>query len=178
MTRLELNLDPLEHITADAIGQPGQRVFYLQGWRETDPKPVTVIIEKIQLQNIAIGLEQMVQDLAKTKPELAVPEVDYDPDKMRIHPPVDPLFRAGEMGLGYELERDRIILLVRELLLEGADPEQGSTLRFWCTRAQARQLAAWAEEVIERGRPTCPQCGEPMEPEGHFCPKKNGNKKH
>ena len=51
-------------------------------------------------------------------------------------------------------------------------------VRYWCTRAQLLTLANWAVVVIERGRPICPQCGEPMEPEGHFCPKKNGHKKN
>ena len=40
MSRSELDLNPVQHITSDAIGQPGQRVFYLQGWRETDIQPV------------------------------------------------------------------------------------------------------------------------------------------
>jgi uncharacterized repeat protein (TIGR03847 family) len=176
MTRFELDIDPL-HITADAIGQPGQRVFYLQGWQETDPKPVTVIIEKFQLEKLAIELEQKLHDIARDNPELVVPEVDYVPDKMRIHPPVDPLFRVGTMGLGYETGRDRIALVLDEMLPEDTNPGEASRVCFRCTRNQARQLSAWAEEVIERGRPICPQCGAPMEPEGHFCPKKNGNKK-
>jgi uncharacterized repeat protein (TIGR03847 family) len=177
MPRFELDLNPVSHVTTDAIGQPGQRVFYLQGWRETDPQPVTVIIEKIQLQSLALGLEQMVIEIAHQKPELAAPSADYDADKMRIHPPVDPLFRAGEMGLGYDADHDMIVLLAREVVLEDDDPEQAAVIRFWCTRRQARQLAAWSSEVVNRGRPICPQCGQPMEPEGHFCPKKNGHKK-
>jgi uncharacterized repeat protein (TIGR03847 family) len=177
MTKNELDLDPVQHITADAIGQPGQRVFYLQAWRETDPQPVTVIIEKVQLQSLALGIEQMVTEIAHQKPELTTPTVDFDPDKMRIHVPVDPLFRAGEMGIGYDADRDRIVILAREVVMEGGDPEQAAAIRFWCTRGQASLLSAWAEEVIERGRPICSQCGEPMEPEGHFCPKKNGHKK-
>ena len=31
MPRSELDLNPVQHITSDAIGQPGQRVFYIQG---------------------------------------------------------------------------------------------------------------------------------------------------
>jgi uncharacterized repeat protein (TIGR03847 family) len=177
MPRFELDLNPVNHITADAIGQPGQRVFYLQGWRETDPQPVTVIIEKIQLQSLILGLEQMVTEIANQKPELAIPAADFDADKMPIHPPVDPLFRAGEMGLGYDAEHDLIVILAREVVMDGDDPEQAAVVRFWCSRRQARQLAAWGAEVISRGRPLCPQCGQPMEPEGHFCPKKNGHKK-
>ena len=176
MPRFKIDLNPLGHITVDAIGQPGKRVFYIQGWRETDLQPVTIIIEKIQLQSLALGMDQMLAELAKQKPELAVPAAEYEADKMRISPPVDPLFRAGEMGLGYDADHDMIVILVREVVMEGADPEQAAEVRFWCTRAQTRRLADWSREVIQRGRPLCPQCGQPMEPEGHFCPKKNGHK--
>ena len=176
MPRFELDLNPLQHISVDAIGQPGGRVFYIQGWRETDPQPVTIIIEKVQLQALAMGGDQMLAELAKQKPELAVPATQYDADKMRITPPVDPLFRAGEMGVGYEADRDRIVIMVREVVMEGGDPEEAAEVRFWCTRAQIRCLADWSKEVIKRGRAICPQCGQPMDPEGHFCPKKNGHK--
>jgi uncharacterized repeat protein (TIGR03847 family) len=176
MPRSEIDLNPVQHITVDAIGQPGHRVFYIQGWRADDIQPVTIIIEKIQLQTLAAGLEQMLAEAAHQNPALTGPAEAYDADKMRISPPVDPLFRAGEMGLGYDTEQDLIVILVREILAEGGDPEEASVVRFWCTRQQSAWLAAWSTEVVQRGRPICPQCGQPMEPEGHFCPKKNGHK--
>ncbi len=176
MPRMELDLNPVSHITADAIGQPGKRVFYLQGWREDDPQPVTIIIEKIQLQSLALGVEQFLTDLAKEKPGLSEAAADFNDTKMRITPPVDPLFRGGEIGLGYEADLDLVVILVRELVKEGEDQENAAVVRFWCTRGQLRQLAHWGTEVINRGRLLCPQCGEPMEPGGHFCPKKNGRK--
>ena len=176
MPRFELDLNPVQHITSDAIGKPGKRVFYLQGWRETDIHPVTVIVEKVQLQTLATGLEQMLTEIAKQKPTLAGFSAEYDEEKMRIPPPVDPLFRAGEMGLGYDADQDQIVILVREIVMEDGDPEEASVVRFWCNRQQASWLAGWSKEVIDRGRPICPQCGQPMEPEVHFCPKKNGHK--
>ncbi len=176
MPSSEHDLNPVQHITADAIGRPGQRVFYLQAWRETDIQPVTVIIEKIQLQTLATGLEQMLAEIARQNPDLSWLSVEYDEDKMHITPPVDPLFRAGEMGLGYDAEQDQIVILVREIVSEGGNPEEASVVRFWCSRQQAGRLADWSKEVVNRGRPICPQCGQPMEPEGHFCPKKNGHK--
>jgi uncharacterized repeat protein (TIGR03847 family) len=176
MPRSEQDLNPVQHITADAIGKPGQRVFYLQAWRETDIQPVTVIIEKIQLQTLANGLEQMLVEIAKQNPGLSRSSGEYDEDKMHINPPVDPLFRAGEMGLGYDAEQDLVVILAREIVMEGGDPDEASVVRFWCSRQQADWLAGWSEEVVNRGRPICPQCGQPMEPEGHFCPKKNGHK--
>ncbi len=176
MPRSEIDLNPIQHITADAIGKPGQRVFYLQGWRETDIQPVTVIIEKMQLVTLAAGLEQMLAEIAQQNPAMSEFSLDYDEDKMHITPPVDPLFRAGEMGIGYDADHDLIVILVREIVLEGADPEEASAVRFWCSRLQAGRLAGWGKEVASRGRAICPQCGQPMEPEGHFCPKKNGHK--
>jgi uncharacterized repeat protein (TIGR03847 family) len=176
MTRSEIDLNPVQHITTDAIGKPGQRVFYLQGWRETDLQPVTIIIEKIQLQTLATGLEQLLEEVAHQNPGLAESAGEYEEGKMRITPPVDPLFRAGELGLGYDADQDLIVILVREIVLEDGDPEEASVVRFWCSRKQARWLATWSTVVVNRGRPICPQCGQPMEPEGHFCPKKNGHK--
>ncbi|MEW5940589.1 MAG: DUF3090 domain-containing protein [Chloroflexota bacterium] len=173
--RFEIDVDPCEHITADAIGQPGQRVFYLQAW-EKGQLAVSVLIEKAQLHSLAIGIEQFLAQIAVQHPDLEEASIFYAEDKMRIHPPVDPHFRVGEIGLGYDQSRDLTVLIVRELLTEEQDPESGAIIRYWCTRSQLRALSRWGVEVVSRGRPICPQCGQPMEPEGHFCPKKNGHK--
>jgi uncharacterized repeat protein (TIGR03847 family) len=95
---------------------------------------------------------------------------------MRITPPVDPIFRSGEIGLGYDKDRDLMVIVTREILTENDEPEEAAIVRFWCTRSQARALARWGQDVAQRGRPLCPQCAQPIEPEGHFCPKKNGHK--
>lgn len=174
MPRIEVDLDPVTHITADAIGKPGQRVFYIQGWQED--RVVSVIVEKVQIQSLALGCEQFFSEIGKQYPDLVEAGDDFDESKMRISPPVDPLFRAGEIGLGYEADRDLMILVVREILTEGQEAEEAGLVRYWCTRAQLKALCRWGVQVAERGRPICPQCGEPMEPEGHFCPKKNGHK--
>jgi len=174
MPKIEIDLNPVTHITVDAIGQPGKRVFYIQGWQ--NERTVTLIVEKIQIQSLAIGLEQFLAEIHEKFPDLPQDSADYMEDQMHIHPPVDPLFRAGEFGLGYESDQDLMVLVVRELLPEDVDPEEAGSVRFWCTRSQLRAMSRWGMEVANRGRPICPQCGEPMDPEGHFCPKKNGHK--
>jgi uncharacterized repeat protein (TIGR03847 family) len=174
MPRTDIDLHPVSHITADAIGQPGKRVFYLQGWQ--GERTVTLIIEKLQIQSLAIGLEQFLAEIHEKFPNLPEAVSEYQEEQMHIHPPVDPLFRAGEIGLGYDAENDLLVLVVREVVTEGEDPEESGVVRFWCTRSQMRAMAHWGMEVASRGRPLCPQCGEPMDPEGHFCPKKNGHK--
>jgi uncharacterized repeat protein (TIGR03847 family) len=174
MPRIEVDLNPVTHITTDAIGKPGQRVFYVQGWQ--GDRVVTVIVEKVQIQSLAVGIEQFVDEIKKQYPNLSESTSDFDATKMRIQPPVDPIFRAGEMGLAYDADQDLLVLVVREVLTEGQDAEEAGVVRYWCTRSQLLALCRWGIEVAEHGRPLCPQCGEPMDPEGHFCPKKNGHK--
>jgi uncharacterized repeat protein (TIGR03847 family) len=169
----EIDLRPVTHITTDAIGQPGKRVFYIQAWQ--DERTVTLIIEKLQIQSLAVGLEQFLVELNRQFPNLVESSAGYEEDKMHIHPPVDPLFRTGELGLGYDAEDDLIVLIAREMIAEGENPDEASVVRFWCSRSQLRAMCQWGIEVASQGRPICNQCGEPMDPEGHFCPKKNGH---
>lgn len=173
MPREEIDLQPVTHILVDAIGPPGQRVFYLQGWQ--DDRMVTLIVEKFQIQSLAIGLEQFLVEIVEKNPTLSQATADYEEEKMHILPPVDPLFRVGELGLGYDEDNDLLILVARELIGEDQDAEQAGVVRFWCTRSQLRAMSNWGIEIASRGRPLCPQCRKPMEPEGHFCPKKNGH---
>jgi len=173
MPRFEIDVDPCDHITADAIGSPGQRVFYLQAYQ--DNRTITVLIEKAQLQSLAIGVEQFLSQISQQNPDLEEASSEFREDQMRINPPVDPLFRAGEIGLAYDKERDRVVVFTKELLTEEDEPDSAAQIRFWASRSQMRKLARWGADVVNRGRPICPQCGQPMEPEGHFCPKKNGH---
>ncbi len=175
MPRIEIDLNPVTHITTDAIGQPGQRVFYIQG--QTADRVVTVIVEKVQIQTLALGVEDFLAELMQRYPNLTPASSDYDESLMHIVPPVDPLFRVGELGLAYDPDRDLAVLVVREIQnAEQDDPEESSVIRYWCTRSQLLALSRWGLEVSGRGRPTCPLCGQPIDVAGHFCPKRNGHK--
>ena len=175
MDQIDIDLNPVIHITTDAIGAPGNRIFYLQGW--TDDRTVTLLIEKFQVQSLAVGVEQFLTEIREKFPELPQSSSEFDEEKMHITPPVEPLFRVGELGLGYEAESDLIVLVAREAQPEESEDAEGSVARFWCTRSQLRALSRWGIEVASRGRPLCPQCRQPMDPEGHFCSKKNGHKR-
>jgi len=173
MPSIEIDLQPVSHITTDAIGTPGKRVFYIQGWQ--GERTITVIVEKIQIQSLAVGLEQFLAEIYEKYPNLPDASAEFEEEKMHINPPVDPLFRVGELGLGYDAERDLVVLVAREMVPEGEEGEDASVVGFWCTRSQLRAMCHWGMEVASRGRAICPQCGQPMDPEGHFCPKKNGH---
>ena len=189
MTRINISLDPVDHITVDAIGKPGNRVFYLQG--SQGEQVVSLIIEKIQLQSLIAGVSEFLKEVIIKFPDRVSIDVDLKEEAMRIQPPVDPKFRVGDMGLAYDDERDLVCIIAREMDIfqkeddEGGDEaeqeeiieDEGNAVRYWCTRGQLLTMAHWGAIVLERGRPICPQCLQPMEPEGHFCPKKNGHKK-
>jgi len=174
MARTEIDLDPVTFLTTDAIGQPGQRVFYLQG-RDVSQK-ITLLIEKMQLQSLAIGVEQFFKELNERFPDLEPASGVYDEETMHIDTPVEPLFRVGEIGLAYDSDRDLACLVANELVTDENLDEEAGIVRFWSTRSQLLALCNWGTDLALRGRPLCPQCGEPMDPAGHFCPKKNGHK--
>ncbi len=182
----EIDFQPTEHITTDAIGAPGKRVFYIQAWQGA--RTISLIVEKIQIQSLAVGCEQFLAEIQTRFPDLAEAAGDYEAETMHIQPPVDPMFRVGELGLGYDADNDLVVLVAKELVPEGTEgldePEgsedeaanQGRVVRFWCTRSQLRAMCRWGMDVAARGRPLCPQCGEPIDAAGHFCPKRNGHK--
>jgi len=186
MPHTDIDLNPVSHITTDAIGQPGKRVFYIQGRK--GPQVVTVIIEKIQIQSLALGVDEFLSEIHARFPDLEEASGEYDETVMRIYPPVDPLFRVGELGLGYDSDGDLAILIAKEVSSgaeEQSGPEdddlaeeedEGGQVRFWCTRSQLLAMCRWGLEVSGRGRPVCPYCGQPVDPTGHFCPKRNGHK--
>lgn len=174
MASMKYELNPVEFITAGAVGPPGKRVFYLQGRSQVEL--ITLIVEKQQLQSLAIGLEQFLEDLRQRMPDLEPAPSEYIESDMALQEPLDPAFRVGHMGLGYDEEHDMLVLVAREIQPPDADPEQAAVARFWCSRGQLRRMCHWALDLASRGRPICGNCGQPIDPEGHFCPKRNGHK--
>ena len=171
----QTDVNPITHITADAIGPAGQRVFYLQAHQ--DARTITMITEKFQIQSLSVGIEQFLAEINEKFPGLSEASHDYKEEAMVIHPPVDPVYRVGDLALGYDVDSDRVILVTKEIQAEGMEEEDVRVIRLWCTRSQMRALAHWGLEIVSRGRPLCPQCGAPMNSdEAHFCPKKNGHR--
>lgn len=176
MSRISIDLNPITHITVDAIGQPGERVFYLQG--KNPDQEITLLIEKFQIQTLALAVENLMSELREKMPNLPEASPDYDEEEMTLEPPLDPLFRVGELSLGYDPGQDLLILIAKEVALDMPDTEEGETseIRFWCTRSQLWAMGRWGIELASRGRPVWPSTGEPILPPGEFSPKNNGHK--
>ena len=170
MAREFYDLKPVRYITADAIGPPGQRIFYLQAGQED--RLVTLVLEKEQIQALAISVEQMLNELEKRRPQNASAMELISQYDLLLREPLEPIFRVGQIGLGYDEETDMLILVAQELT---EDSEEMSVARFWATRGQMKALSEHSLRVVEAGRPLCPLCGRPMDPDGHFCPRRNGH---
>src|SRR2546425_80086 len=180
-----IELGPVDRITADAVGEAGARTFYLQARK--DDQLVTLLVEKQQVQLLAASVVEILSRVGKESGE-GPPE-----EAMGLEDPIIPEWRAGRLSIGYEEERDLLLLEAEELLeedeedededeaeggeeraLEGREPGR---VRFWATREQMLSLARHGAAVCAQGRPRCQFCGNPIEPEGHQCPAMNGHRK-
>jgi uncharacterized repeat protein (TIGR03847 family) len=171
-----MELDPVERITAEAIGEPGHRVFYLQARRGDEL--VTIIVEKQQVQLLAASILEILARVGLETGE------GPGEGEMGLEEPLEPRWRAGRLSIGYEEDRDLLVLEVEELLDDegegraegGAGSEvEAERVRLWATREQMLALSRHSAAVAARGRPTCDFCGNPIEPEGHRCPAMNGH---
>jgi uncharacterized repeat protein (TIGR03847 family) len=177
-----IELDPVDRITTGAVGEPGERTFFLQGRK--GERLITVLVEKGQVQQLAAAVVRL---LSRIESEQAAepPELPMD-----LESPLEPEWRAGRLAIGYEENRDLLVLEVEELVpgaedeegqdepAEGAPAEEGpepSMVRFWATRDQMLALARHGAAVCAAGRPTCQFCGNPIDAEGHVCPAMNGH---
>lgn len=163
-----IELNPVTHLTIGTIGEPGKRTFYLQGGRGT--QTISLMIEKEQAGILANSFESLLAELSQKYP--SAPHEESVWTDMRLREPVEPLFRVGNMGLGYNEDSDQIVVVSYELVEEGEEP---NVVSFWTTRAQIRSLIKHTQELVKAGRPICGNCGRPIDKEGHFCPQRNGH---
>jgi uncharacterized repeat protein (TIGR03847 family) len=168
------------------VGPPGQRTFYLQA--RQDDELVTVKLEKQQIALIAQFVGEILSDLP-------TPGTLPDDDALALTEPVSAEWAVGGLQLGYDNDADRLVLLAEELIEDEDDagtelgPEQlhlepgpasssesagrGIT-RLGLTRTQAASIVKRAWDLVTAGRPTCALCGNPIDPDGHSCPRTNG----
>lgn len=169
-----IELDPVGRITAAAVGEPGNRVFYLQARK--DEVIVSVILEKQQVALLAMHINELLERVGGTD------EAGQEEEASDLEEPVTPEFRVGQIGLGYDESRDLVLVQCDEFVPtdeegvpEPRDEDPGR-LRLWATRAQMQALARRSEEEVASGRPICPMCGEAIDPNGHFCIRSNGHR--
>ncbi|HEU5086754.1 MAG TPA: DUF3090 family protein [Roseiflexaceae bacterium] len=167
--KFTFDLDPVTRITAHAVGQPGQRVFYVQARRGREL--VSLIAEKEQVRALATAIDKLIEELAEKNPLLATSDDMLLASDMSLEEPIEPQFRIAQMGIGYDADRDMVILVMQGVSED--DEGDAPTARFGATREQMRALSNHASAVVAKGRRICGNCGRPVDPAGHFCPQMN-----
>jgi len=153
-------------IDAQAFGQPGQRTFRLRVVGEGG-ETASLWLEKEQMQALSLALKQMLSQL----------EYDQEPPAADVggFPTVaDNDFRVGRMGMGFNAADRTVILFTYEI---GVEDDETPSLRVRLTQEQCASLGVQLDEIISSGRPICPLCGMPVDPEGHICVRSNGHSK-
>lgn len=187
----EITFDPVDAIGTGAVGEPGQRAFFIQAHK--GGQVLSVLVEKEQVAVLAERMTYLLSQVAEEFPEVQAPP---DPASGQLEGEPVPLFRAVAIGIGFDPARRMVLLELHERPVDeeddveeeaapagagevpvagSAEEEEGYLARLYLTPAQARAMADHGVEAVAAGRPPCSLCGGPLDPEGHICPRLNGH---
>lgn len=164
---MEIDFDPVDHITIGAIGPPGRRTFILQARRGGEV--ATLIVEKTQVISLGEGAGALLSAVGYAT------EKEPEAIEMAVDEGAEPLWRVEAISIGYDDLQSLFVIECHELVPEGR-PEEARSARFVVTTDQLGAMSIHGLRVAAKGRPICPHCALPMDPDGHFCAASNGHK--
>jgi uncharacterized repeat protein (TIGR03847 family) len=175
MPRRLFIFDDPDRFVAGTIGEPGERTFFLQARK--GGAVVSVGLEKVQVAALAERLDDLL-DAVEAPVERAA-------DDAALEQPVVELFRVGAMALAWDAGNEAVVIEAQTSTEDGEyvelpdDADDGpDLLRVRIGPAQARGFVDRAEALLGAGRPTCPYCGQPLDPQGHFCAVRGNGQLH
>jgi uncharacterized repeat protein (TIGR03847 family) len=181
--------DAPDRFVAGTVGQPGERTFFLQA-REGN-RMTSVACEKQQVSVLAEHLDRVLDEvLRRSAGEVDVPPAsskarDTDP----LDAPITEEFRVGTMTIAWDPSIDRIVIELfsnvdvaeessqdppAATAAEADEIEADEVFVVKITASYARDFVARAQALVAAGRPSCPFCLQPIDPQGHICPRANG----
>lgn len=181
--------DPPERFVTGTVGPPGSRTFFLQA--RSGPRLVSVAVEKQQVAALAERVEELLDEvMVSTEPEGVIPAVAplaLD-DTAPLEQPIDEEFRAGTMTLSWDPADERVVIEVfpfseaaivspdqlEQDIAELVEPDPDEVMLVRLPPGAARAFVKRSVRVLDAGRPSCPFCGNPIDPEGHLCVRANG----
>ncbi|MET9686211.1 MULTISPECIES: DUF3090 domain-containing protein [Streptomyces] len=191
MSRQVFLYDHPERFVAGTVGLPGRRSFFLQA--SAGSRVTSVALEKTQVAALAERMDELLDEVVRRSggsaavPAVAPSEIT---DTAPLDTPIEEEFRVGTMALAWDGEEQLMIVEAQALVELDADTEEDLAeaeerllqdeengppmLRVRLTGAQARAFAKRALDIVNAGRPPCPLCSLPLDPEGHVCPRQNG----
>ena len=173
--------DPPERFVAGAVGQPGERIFYLQA--TSSGRVTSVVLEKFQVSLLAERIDELLDEVLRRTGEgpSAAPHSPQDDGPLDL--PLLEDFRVGAIALAWDGDGGMVVIEAQEESDEPVEPlaedipaDGPGVLRVRITPGEARAFAKRALKVVTAGRPPCPLCGMPLDAEGHICPRQNGHR--
>jgi uncharacterized repeat protein (TIGR03847 family) len=157
-----------ELLEAEAIGDPGQRVFRLRVM--STGEAASLWLEKEQLAALTLAMRQLLEQADEE--EAGEAEPGPSSEQFPKEPQVD--FKLGRLGIGYD-ERHRVVTIFAYAM----DLEEDAPPTFACQVSlnQCASFAERAEATINAGRPICVLCGTAIESGAHKCLRRNGHGK-
>jgi len=183
MTRRRYLFDTPERFIAGTIGEPGNRIFFLQA--RDGNRIVSVALEKVQVAALAQRLDELLDELERRGVEGAEENEALTGDPGPLDEPINEAFRVGTLTLGWDTGDDLVLVEAAEIVedeeedadeVEDDDENGPDVLRIRLTPLAAREFVVRAVRVLASGRPPCPLCGQPLDPQGHLCPRRNGHR--
>lgn len=183
MTRRRYLFDTPDRFIAGTVGEPGSRTFFLQA--RDGSRIVSVALEKVQVAALAQRLDELLDELERRGVEGAAEDDSLTGDPGPLDEPINEAFRVGTLTLGWDTGDDLVLVEAAEIIegeeedeeaAEDDDEEGPDVLRIRLTPLAAREFVARAVRVLASGRPPCPLCGQPLDPQGHLCPRRNGHR--
>jgi uncharacterized repeat protein (TIGR03847 family) len=174
MARRLFLFDAPDRFVAGAMGEPGDRTFYLQA--RQGRAVASVGLEKAQVAALAGRLAELLEAVVDDAPVETA-----DRDDRPLDEPLVELFRVGVMALAWE-PASAVVVIEAQPQSEDGDyvevddeaTEGPDLMRVRIAPGHAREFVRRAAGLIAAGRPLCPFCGQPLEPTGHFCTRTNG----
>jgi uncharacterized repeat protein (TIGR03847 family) len=176
--------DPPERFVAGAVGQPGDRTFYLQA--KSSARVTSVSVEKFQVSLLAERLDELLDEVLRRSggsPEVPAAAPAGLQDDAPLDMPVMEDFRVGAIALAWDGEESRVVIEAQEATDEPVEPlaeevpaDGPGVLRVRISPGAARAFAQRALRIVAAGRPPCPLCGLPLNADGHICPRQNGHR--
>jgi uncharacterized repeat protein (TIGR03847 family) len=167
-------VDPERFVTG-TVGPPGQRTFFIQA--HDGARTTSAALEKEQVRVLAERMDAMLDLLTRrASGTLPIPVVarSEDRDDDPLHTPVEEDFRVAVLRIAWDGDAERVLIEASSEPAEDEDELSGDVLAVRITGAAARAFVARAESVVAAGRPPCPFCTLPLDPDGHICPRANG----
>lgn len=161
---------PLSHISAEAIGQPGQRRFRLRAISE-EGETASLWLEKEQLAALGDAINTALENEGYRYERQPLDDITPDP-VFPLNAGMD--FRIGQLSMGMNPETSVVVLIAAD------GPEGGDSVAVTMEVdfRRAHELSRQIVDVVAAGRQPCPLCTAPMDPAGHVCVRTNGHKPH